>query len=142
MPTTWVAWRMDSGRSCAFRRRISRSMAALSPTRTDAIPCSRAATTAPSTTTAGPKSPPIASSAIFMGAGGMPALLALDGQDLAPLVEAAVRADLVRQLRFAALGADGPCGRGHLVVRAALAAAGPGMASFGQRHRQIGRAHV
>src|SRR4030095_1865895 len=125
---------MDRGRSWAFSRRISRSMAALSPTSTEAIPCSRAATTAPSTTTAGPKSPPIASSAIFMGAGGRPALLALDGQYLAPLVEAAVRADLVRQLCLAALRADGPRGGGHLVVGAALAATGAGVASLGQRH--------
>ena len=66
MPTTCVAWRTVTGRSWALRRVISRSMAGRSPTRTDGSPNSRHAATAPSTTTAGPKSPPMASTAIFM----------------------------------------------------------------------------
>ena len=66
MPTTWEAWRTVTGRSWAPSRAISRSMAALSPTSTDGEPELAAAATAPSTTTAGPKSPPMASTAIFM----------------------------------------------------------------------------
>src|SRR5258705_6187773 len=125
---------MLSGSSCAFSRTISRSIEALSPTRTEETPCSRAATTAPSTTTAGPKSPPIASSAIFMGEGPARTLLALDGENLASLVETAVRADLMRELHLAALGAEGAGARDHLVVRAALLAASSRVASLGQRH--------
>ena len=66
MPTTWLAWRTVIGWSCALSRTSSRSTAALSPTSTEASPNSRAAVTAPSTTTAGPKSPPMASTAIFI----------------------------------------------------------------------------
>src|SRR6266498_4334161 len=55
--------------------------------------------------------------------------------DLSPLVEPAVGADLMRRLGLAALGAGGPGRRRHLVVRPALAAAGLGMTSFGQGHR-------
>src|SRR5438128_1670439 len=208
-------------------------MAALSPTSTEARPNSREAATAPSTTTAGPKSPPIASTAIFMRgrpAGGQvvrkrsrrppPRLLpgrrsasrrtavgwaprvrgeqsgkasrrtavgwaprvrgeqsgkasrrtavgwaprvrgersgacagkagrcrrtsctptdllvAFDRDDLSPLVEPAVGADLMGWLGLAALGAGGPGRRRHLVVRPALAPAGLGMTSFGQGHR-------
>src|SRR5437870_1398878 len=169
-------------------------MAALSPTSTEARPNSREAATAPSTTTAGPKSPPIASTAIFMRgrpAGGQvvrkrsrrppPRLLpgrrsasrrtavgwaprvrgeqsgkasrrtavgwaprvrgeqsgscagkagrcrrtsctptdllvAFDRDDLSPLVEPAVGADLMGWLGLAALGAGGPGRRRHLVV--------------------------
>ncbi len=66
MPTTCEAWRTETGRSWAPSRAISRSIAARSPTSTEARPNSRHAATAPSTTTAGPKSPPMASTAIFM----------------------------------------------------------------------------
>src|SRR5206468_5399776 len=168
-------------------------MAALSPPSTEARPNSREAATAPSTTTAGPKSPPIASTAILMRgrpAGGQlvrkrsrrppPRLLpgrrsasrrtavgwaprvrgeqsgacagkagrcrrtsctptdllvAFDRDDLSPLVEPAVGADLMGWLGLAALGAGGPGRRRHLVVRPALAPAGLGMTSFGQGHR-------
>src|SRR3990170_4288269 len=135
MPTTCVAWRTVIGRSCALRRTISRSTAALSPTSTEASPNSRAAVTAPSTTTAGPKSPPMASTAIFIGRGApVRALLALDREDFPPLVEAALGADLVRQLDLPALRADRARGRGHLVVRPALAPARFRMASLWQRH--------
>src|SRR3990170_2842912 len=62
------------------------------------------------------------------------ALGALDSQDLPPLVVAAVRADVVRQLALPALGADGHGRPGQLVMGAALAAAGPRVTSLGQRH--------
>src|SRR5262245_23227558 len=100
-------------------------MAALSPTSTEDSPNSDAAATAPSTTTAGPKSPPIASSAIFMGDRPAETLGAFHLQHLATLVEAAVRAHLVRELRLPALRAHRARRRGHLVVGSALAAAGP-----------------
>src|SRR5262245_17160448 len=135
MPTTWLAWRTATGRSCALRRKISRSTADLSPTSTDASPNSRAAVTAPSTTTAGPKSPPMASTAIFIGRGpGLLALFALDGENFASLVEAALGADLMRHLHFPALRADGAGGRGHLVVGTAFPSARLRVASLWQRH--------
>src|SRR6266581_904475 len=138
MPTTWLAWRTEIGWSCALRRTISRSTEALSPTSTEASPNSRAAVTAPSTTTAGPKSPPIASTAIFIGRGPpVRALLALDCENFPPLVEAALGTDLVRQLHFPTLRADGARGRGHLVVRPALAPARLRVASLWQRHELV-----
>ena len=62
-------------------------------------------------------------------------LFLVDRRDLALLVEAAVLADAVRRLRLAALRAVAGRGRGQRVVRAALAAAGLGVASFWIRHR-------
>src|ERR1700730_18166557 len=110
IPTTWVAWRMEMGSSCALRRTISRS-------------------------TAGPKSPPMASTAIFIGRGSLASkLLDLDRDDFPALVVAALQTDLVGHLHFPALRTDGPRGHGHLVVGAALAPAGLGMSSFRQRH--------
>src|SRR5437899_657470 len=100
MPTTWEAWQTSSPRLCAPRRVTSRSMAARSPTRMTEAPNSRTAATAPSTTTAGPWSPPMASTATFR-------LGPFDGDDLPALVVAAMGADPVRQLDLAALRAGG-----------------------------------
>src|SRR5207245_3064437 len=125
MPTTCEAWRTETGTSWAPSRAISRSMAARSPTSTEARPNSRHAATAPSTTTAGPKSPPMASTAIFIGRGSLASkLLALDRDDFSALVVAALQADLVGHLHFPALWTDGPRGHSHLVMGAALAPAG------------------
>src|SRR5258706_5651716 len=142
MPTTCEAWRTVTGRSCALSRASSRSMAALSPTSTEAKPNSRQAATAPSTTTAGPKSPPIASTAIFMapilwhGPAQPGRLFALDRDDFPSLVEPAVRADAVGRRHLAALRAQGSRGRDHLVVRAPLAAARLGASSLAAMHRR------
>src|SRR5581483_12412194 len=57
--------------------------------------------------------------------------------DLATLVVPAVRAHAVRQLGLAALRADGTRGVGKLVVRAALAPTGLGVASLRQRHGSL-----
>src|SRR5262245_40108428 len=134
MPTTWLAWRTVRGRSCALRRPISRSTAERSPTKTEARPNSRAAATAPSTT-AGPKSPPMASTAIFIARGlRAPSLLALDGENFPALIESALGADLVRHLHLAALRAHRAGRRGHLVVRSTLAAPRLRVASLWQRH--------
>src|SRR5262252_6740723 len=131
MPTTWLAWRTVRGRSCALRRPISRSTAERSPTKTEASPNSRAAATAPSATTAGPKSPPMASTAIFIGRGSLESkLLALDRDDFPALVVPALCADLVGHLHFPALRTDGSRGHSHLVVGAALASACLGVSSL------------
>jgi hypothetical protein len=68
MPTTWEACRISSPSVLAPRRAISDSIEAWSPTRITEAPNSRTAAMAPSTTTAGPWSPPMASTAIFMPA--------------------------------------------------------------------------
>ena len=70
MPTTWEACRISTPGRRPPRRSSSRSMAVWSPTRTTDTPNSCRATMAPSTTTAGPWSPPMASTAIFMRASG------------------------------------------------------------------------
>src|SRR5438477_12995100 len=61
-------------------------------------------------------------------------LLAFDRDDLPSLVMAAVRADVVRQLRLGTLRAHRAGGRGELVVRASLAATCLRVSSFRQRH--------
>src|SRR2546429_2952633 len=132
MPTTWEAWRTSSPRLGAPRRVTSRSMAARSPTRMTEAPNSRTAATAPSTTTAGPWSPPMASTATFR-------LGPFDGDDLPALVVAAMGADPVRQLDLAALRAEGARRRRELVVGAALAPARLRVASFRQRHGRVSR---
>src|SRR5947199_642149 len=126
IPTTWEAWRSSTPAAEAPSRVSSRSMAAVSPTRTTEAPNSRTAATAPSTTTAGPWSPPMASTATFR-------LGPFDGDDLPTLVVAAVRADSVRQLDLAALRTERARRRGELVVRAALAPARLRVASVRQR---------
>ena len=67
MPTTSEAWRISRPSERAPRRPTSASMAWRSPTRMTETPNSRTAAMAPSTTTAGPWSPPMASTAIFTG---------------------------------------------------------------------------
>src|SRR5215470_17599424 len=64
-------------------------------------------------------------------------LRAFGRDDLATLVIPAVRTHAVRQLGLAALRTHGPCGRRQFVVRAALPAAGYGVASLRQRHRRL-----
>src|SRR5438128_11903892 len=91
-------------------------MAGRSPTRMTEAPNSRTAATAPSTTTAGPWSPPMASTATFR-------LGPFDGDDLPALVVAAMGADPVRQLDLAALRAEGARRRRERVVGAARGAA-------------------
>src|SRR5438094_8106184 len=91
-------------------------MAGRSPTRMTEAPNSRTAATAPATTTAGPWSPPMASTATFR-------LGPFDGDDLPTLVVAAARADSVRQLDLAALRTERARRRGALVARGALAPA-------------------
>src|SRR2546430_706928 len=135
IPTTWEAWWTSSPRLCAPRRVVSRSMAGRSPTRMTEAPNSRTAATAPATTTAGPWSPPMASTATFR-------LGPFDGDDLPTLVVAAVRADSVRQLDLAALRTERARRRGELVVRAALAPARLRVASFRQRHGGVSLARA
>src|SRR4029453_19145869 len=116
---------------------------------TDA-PNSRTAATAPSTTTRGPWSPPIASTATFRRDGAPSPLVIgmwstavtsrlgpLDRHDLPALVVPAVRANPMRQLRLATLRAHRARGRRELVMRAALSAACLRMASFRKRHRVL-----
>src|SRR5207247_1197721 len=91
--------------------------------------------TRPPTTTAGPWSPPMASTATFR-------LGPFDGDDLPTLVVAAVRADSVRQLDLAALRTERARRRGELVVRAALAPARLRVASFRQRHGGVSLARA
>src|SRR2546426_5835890 len=110
-------------------------MAGRSPTRMTEAPNSRTAATAPATTTAGPWSPPMASTATFR-------LGPFDGDDLPTLVVAAVRADSVRQLDLAALRTERARRRGELVVRAALAPARLRVASFRQRHGGVSLARA
>src|SRR5205085_1743581 len=64
-------------------------------------------------------------------------LRAFGRDDLATLVVPAVRTDAVRQLGLTALRTHRACGRRQLVVRAALAAAGHGVASLRQRHGRL-----
>src|SRR5437879_5794576 len=132
IPTTWEAWRISRPRLWAPRRVTSRSTAARSPTRITDAPNSRTAATAPSTTTAGPWSPPMASTATFR-------LGPFDGDDLPALVVAAMGADPVRQLDLAALRAEGARRRRELVVGAALAAARLRVAPCRQRHGRVSR---
>src|SRR5207245_958039 len=87
------------------------------------------------TTTAGPWSPPMASTATFR-------LGPFDGDDLPALVVAAVRADSVRQLDLAALRTERARRRGKLVVRAALAPARLRVTSFRQRHGGVSLARA
>src|SRR5689334_7358264 len=94
----------------------------------------------------GPSSPPIASMAIRISqrfhkgsaCGGTlwtPNVLGfVDGTDLTAFVVTAVRADLVRCLRFAALRTRPHRDRAQRVVRAPLGCPRLGMAAFGIRH--------
>src|SRR4029453_15634797 len=63
-----------------------------------------------------------------------PQLGSLDRDDFAPLVEAAVRAHAMRELDLAALRAQRPRRRHHLVVGTALAPTGLGMTPLWQGH--------
>src|SRR5260370_31839122 len=77
---------------------------------------------APATISAGPRSPPIASTAIF---GTVAALRGVDAQglDLAALVRAAGRAEMMRALRLSARGAHVDLRGRDRMRRAALVAA-------------------
>src|SRR5258705_8914490 len=107
-------------------RASSASIAGASPTSSSPTWRCRAATSAPSTMTDGPASPPMASI-------GMPKLF-FDRLDLAPAVVAAVGADLVRKLRFVALRTLAAADRLQRVVRAALGRAGLRVPAFRIRH--------
>src|SRR5581483_50094 len=98
------------------------------PTRMTPTSKSRAASSAPSTSLVGAKSPPIASTAILIisvrqsiADCGLLFFLHFDGD--APAVEATLRADAVRQARLAAVRAGARIGWDQVIVRAALAGA-------------------
>jgi hypothetical protein len=63
------------------------------------------------------------------------ALHLVDGDDLAPFVEAAARADPVWKLGLMALRAEAQSGRLQVVVRATRVAAGLRVAALGIRHQ-------
>src|ERR1700751_3750020 len=101
------------------------------PKTTVSMPSSRVAR-APSTAAAGPRSPPIASTAMR----GI-CLRSVDAErlDLAALVGAAGRADAVRALRLATRRADVDLRRADRVRRAPLVAAGLGGFPLRDGHR-------
>src|SRR6266851_2952052 len=115
---------------------------------------SRQAATAPSTTTRGPRSPPIASTATrgkradggtlavaFASVGGFPAPLDLfHSDDLLALVVPALRADPVRELGLVAVRTEGQSGRLEVIVGAAHGRAGLGMTALGIRHERFSSA--
>src|SRR5690606_40653855 len=84
----------------------------------DLSPYSRHARTAPSTTTPGARSPPIASTA--MRAIAIPPGSLLDRDELAAAVGTAGRTDLVAEGRLVAVGAAAHVGSRQLPVRATL----------------------
>ena len=95
---------------------------------------SPAASSAPATTSAGPRSPPIASTAIRVGM--RPRLRGVDAErlDLAPLVRPTVRTDVMRPLRNATVRADVHLRRLDRVRRTPLVAARAGLSSLRDGH--------
>src|SRR5260221_2171734 len=141
----WTSMRRN--RLATGWRASSASIAAASPTSSSPTCRCLAATSAPSTTTDGPASPPMASIAIRIAAGScqLPASswkrdaggwnLFFDRLDLPAGVIAAVTAHLVRELHFVALRTLAAADRRQRVVRPALGRAGLRMSAFGIRHR-------
>src|SRR6185437_10428932 len=140
------AWITEGREFWRCRRAASSRTRPSSPIKTTskAPAASRVASMAPWITTPGARSPPMASTPMtgrpdrsLTVAPYPPPLrgLRLLGDHLFARVVAAVAAHAVRQLRLAAMGAEGPGGHRELPVRAALLAARARMSSLGYGHR-------
>src|SRR6266545_6478723 len=140
IPTASAASMTWMGAFPAWARRSSSATTPCGPTSTTWRWNSRQAATAPSTTTRGPRSPPIASTATrgkrpddgtfvaFASVSGFPAPLDLfHSDDLLALVVPALRADPVRELGLVAVRTEGQSGRLEVIVGAAGRRAGLGM---------------
>src|SRR5258708_2080005 len=154
IPTASAASTIWMGASPACARRNSSATTPCGPTSTTWRLNSRQAATAPSTTTRGPRSPPIASTATrgkradggtlavaFASVSGFPAPLDLfHSDDLLALVVPALRADPVRELGLVAVRTEGQSGRLEVIVGAAHGRAGLGMTALGIRHERFSSA--